>query len=209
MISALRILIEPQAVWTRLARARPGLLRTALGLLVPLLMLTAALEGWSLMRWGHPRGTEETHIYKFTLAQAVGFELIQVALAVVIIGLASVLVRSFARSIQGRQTFSEAFTLVTYGLSPLLLAQTLDAFPVIHPWVAWGVGIVLVGRALYDGVPQVLLPDPPNAFGLYLMTLLLLATTTGLARFFTTLYLDGELPRLEQTVTELIARVLP
>ena len=44
---------------------------------------------------------------------------------------------------------------------------------------------------LYQGVPRILDPDPPNAFGLFFMSALVLFATTGLERFVTAWYLTG------------------
>jgi hypothetical protein len=55
-------------------------------------------------------------------------------------------------------------------------------------------------------LPRVMEPDPPHAFGLYLMSSLLLILITGLARFVTAWYLAGKLARLEGLISGVAAK---
>jgi hypothetical protein len=55
---------------------------------------------------------------------------------------------------------------------------------------------VLSVGALYHGVPRVLDPDPPTAFGLYLTSALILAGVMGLERLISLLVLDGRIKML-------------
>ena len=84
---------------------------------------------------------------------------------------------------------------MAYGLSPLFLLRLLDAFPSVPPWVPWSIGILLSIGALYHGVPRMMEPDPAHAFGLFLMSSLVLLLVTGLVRFVTWWYLEGKLPQ--------------
>jgi len=60
---------------------------------------------------------------------------------------------------------------------------------------------------LYQGVPRMMEPDPPHAFGLYLMSSLLLLFITGLARFVTAWYLQGKFLTVDAFVTSLAERL--
>lgn len=210
MLKALWLLIEPRPVWERLSKAKPGLARVSLTLLVPLLALACAFEGYGFARWGKPRGDspEAVFLRKLTVAESVAYELIQIVFVVAITLFAAWIVRAVARSFHGRQTYPQAFTTVAYGLSPLVLVQALDGFPAINPWVSWGVGMALVARVMYQGIPRVMLPDPPNAFGLYLTSVVLLLTATGLARFFSSAYLNGNLRAVEEPLVSLISKLI-
>lgn len=53
-----------------------------------------------------------------------------------------------------------------------------------------------------------MMPDPPHAFGLYLMNSLLLILITGLARFVTAWYLSGHFKPVEGLISA-IAKRLP
>jgi hypothetical protein len=102
-------------------------------------------------------------------------------------------VKSVAETFHGRNTFTQCFTLVAYTLSPLFLVHLLDAYPGMNQWASFGIGMVLSVAALYHGVPRVLQPDPPHAFGLYLISVLLLSGIAGLARLVSLLVLTGKI----------------
>jgi hypothetical protein len=73
----------------------------------------------------------------------------------------------------------------------------------ISPWLTWGIGIALSSATLYHGLPRVMKPDPPHAFGLYLMSFLFLAIITGLACFLTAWYLQGKFASLDSILLQL------
>ncbi|MEI9959988.1 MAG: hypothetical protein WDM76_02310 [Limisphaerales bacterium] len=73
--------------------------------------------------------------------------------------------------------------------------------------VAWGIGIVLSVVILYHGVPLVMMPDPPHAFGLYLMSSLLLIMVTGLERFVTMWCLGGHWKPVENFILNLAGKL--
>ena len=87
---------------------------------------------------------------------------------------------------------TQAFISVAYGLAPLFLLRLCDGLGsdlVWVPWVTWSVGILLAIGVLYHGVPRMMEPDPSHAFGLFLMSALLLMLITGLLRYVTISYL--------------------
>jgi len=93
---------------------------------------------------------------------------------------------------------------VIYGLSPLFLFRLLDAAPGISPWITWFIGVVLCTEVLYQGVPRVMEPDPPNAFGLYFMSSLMLVAITGLERFLTAWFLSGRMRPVNDIIDSLL-----
>jgi hypothetical protein len=50
-------------------------------------------------------------------------------------------------------------------------------------------------------------PDPAHAFGLYVITSLMLFMTTGLLELITAFYLRGNFPKLEHAITSLAAQL--
>jgi uncharacterized membrane protein YecN with MAPEG domain len=106
-----------------------------------------------------------------------------------------------------RNTYQEAFTVVAYALSPFLLLRLLDAFTPISPWMSWAIGIFLTLAALYHGVPQVMQPDPPQAFGLYLTTALLMVSMTAVMGFIAASYLQGRFTKLDSLISGLGQRL--
>jgi hypothetical protein len=78
----------------------------------------------------------------------------------------------------------------------------LDGFSFVPPALTWCVGIACVITVLYQGIPRVMMPDPPHAFGLYLMSSVLLLVLTGLTRFVTWWYLEGHFKPVERVLYE-------
>ena len=62
---------------------------------------------------------------------------------------------------------------------------------------------MLTTKILYTGVPRIMLPDPPDAFGLYLMTALLLAMITALERFIIAGCLGGTFKPVDNLISTL------
>ena len=206
MINALLLIFEPSAAWERIFRARRSLAMILALYLLPLLVLVGFAEGYGLVQWGKWQG-EIARLKKYSVNETVIFEVAQLVLALIIVFISSQLLKSIGETFHGRHSFTQAFTTIAYGLGPLFLFRFLDAFPSVSPWVSWPIGIVLSVGVMYQGVPRIMEPDPPHAFGLYLMTTLLLVLITGLARFLTAWYLAGKFVKLESTVNGLAARL--
>jgi len=208
MIKALLLIFEPIATWERIFRARRSVIFIFLLYVLPLLVLSSAAEAYGLYHWGKVQGQGEIErLKKFSINEAFIFEAAQVLLFVLIIFVCAQLVKSIGETFHGRHTYNQAFTTVAYGLGPLLLFRCLDAFPGISPWVSWPIGIILSIGVLYQGVPRMLEPDPPHAFGLYFMSALLLFLITGLTRFVTACYLEGKFAKLQSLISGLAARL--
>jgi hypothetical protein len=189
MIKALLLVFDSGRTWDGIARAHRSTGFILFAYLMPLLLLTSAVEGWGLVHWGEHQGNVN-YIRRFTLQEAVFFELAQLALTVVITFVGAWIIKSLGETFHGKHTINQCFTVVAYGLGPLFTLRLLDALP-ISPWIAWAFGIMLCTAVLYQGVPRIMRPDPPHAFGLYLMSALMLTIATGLARFVLTWYLQG------------------
>ena len=113
----------------------------------------------------------------------------------------------FGETFRKRNTYWQALTLAAFGLSPLFLLRLADAMPYMTPWLTWGVGIVLSLEVVYQGVPTVMEPDPPNAIGLFFMIALVLLALTGLERFITYWYLTGHARPIEAFISSLAAKL--
>src|SRR5258708_9374555 len=191
MIKALLLIFEPIATWEGIFRARRAMVTILSFYLVPMLLLTAFAEGYGLAHCGKSRG-EVAWTKVFTAKEALIFETAQFLLYLAIFFIGAKLIKSIGETFHGRHTFNQAFTAVAYGLSPLLLFRLLDALPGMSPWVTFPIGIILSIGVLYQGIPRIMEPDPPHAFGLFLMSAVLLVLITGLARFLTAWYLQGK-----------------
>jgi hypothetical protein len=200
MINALLLIFAPTPAWDRISRATRSLAYLLLGFLLPLVGAGCLAEGFGLVKWGKWQGTV-AHLKKFPVGEAVIFELGHFVLLVGTVFLGAKLLKSIGETFHGRHTFNQAFAAVAYGMTPFFLIRFLDAFRDISPWITWAVGILLSIGILYQGLPRVMEPDPPHAFGLYLMSSLLLILITGLGRFVTAWYLAGKLTRLESWIS--------
>jgi len=205
MIKALLLIFEPFATWERIWRARRGVAFVSFLYLLPTLVLICAAEGYGLHHWGRARELGPRRFY--TQGEVIIFEAAQFILFVIVVLIGAKLIKSVGETFHGRHTFTQTFTLVAYGLSPLFLLHLLNAVKDLSPWIIWAIGIILSIAVLYQGVPRMMEPDPPHAFGLYLMSSLLLLFVTGLARFLTAWYLQGKFLTVDAFVTRLAERL--
>jgi hypothetical protein len=190
MIKALLLILEPGRVWDRVVRARRGMAFILTVYLLPMILIATLVEGWGLAHWGKWQSRLQ-EIKHFPMNEVVAYELVQFVLLLATIFVCAQFIRTICRTFYGHQTFTQAFTVVAYGLSPMFLLKLLDIAPTMHPWVTWGIGITLSVWILYQGLPRVLLPDPTHAFGLYLVSCIVLVLATGTVRVLTGLYLLG------------------
>ena len=206
MIKALLLIFDPMATWEGILRARRSTVFILVIYLLPLLLITSAGEGSGLVQWGKWQG-EIRGLKKFSVPEAAVVEAIQILLSLLVVFAGAGLLRSIGETFHGRHSYCQAFTTVAYSLSPLFLLRLLDAFTGVYPWVSWAIGIILSIAVLYHGVPRMMEPDPSHAFGLYLMSALLLVMVTGLVRFVTAAYLLGKFPKLQALITDVAARL--
>jgi hypothetical protein len=203
VIRALFLIIKPSATWDCILQARSGIVFLLVRYLLPMMLITAGAEGFGMVVWGKPQSVIH-RIQKYSVGEAVLFELVRLLMMLLIVTVCAMLIKIFAETFGKRHTRQQTFTLVIYGLSPLFLFRLLDATPGISPWITWGFGVVLCTEILYQGVPRVMEPDPPNAFGLYFMSSLVLVAATGLERFLTAWYLQGRMRSINDIVTSVL-----
>jgi hypothetical protein len=204
MIKALMLIIDPVPTWGRIAADRRQWRWILAVHLIPLLVLAGLIEGYGLVHWGKARAAFST-IRTFSLPHALVFEVAQLLLSVFVVYLGARLIKSLGDTFHGRHNFGQAFTVAAYGLSPLFLFRLFNALPGLSPWLTYAVGIIFCAAILYHGLPRVMEPDPPHAFGLYLMSVVLLSMITGLACFLTTWYLLGKFAKLDAFIARFIS----
>jgi len=206
MIKAILLIFKPSWAWEHIFQARRGIAFVLFAHLVPLLLLTGAADWYGLTVWGEARGTADRR-HLFTPGQATVFEIAYFLLSLGVVFVGAWLLKALGDTFHGRHSFTQTFRVVAYGLSPLFLLHMADAFPAISPWITWVLGILLVLRSLYEGIPKIMEPDPPHAFGLYLMGCILLVFITGLVRFITAWYLQGRFVKLQPWVDSLAEKL--
>ncbi|MDB6110039.1 MAG: hypothetical protein JWR69_1789 [Pedosphaera sp.] len=192
MIKSLLLIFEPGASWNKIALAKRNLLFVMLFYLVPMVALSTGAEVFGFLHWG--RRQEFVHEpVRISRNMALYYGVAQFLLSLVVVFIAASVIKAAGQTFHTRHTYTECFTLVAYTLSPLFLLRLFDALPAVSPWATFSVGIVLAVAVLYSGVPRMLQPDPPHAFGLYFTSAVLLLIISGLARLLTLLILQGRL----------------
>jgi uncharacterized membrane protein YidH (DUF202 family) len=190
MIKAFFLIFEPVVAWDRIALSRRSVGFIVATHLLPLIVLGSAVEGWGLAQWGKWQ-PDFKRIRDFPRAEVITFEIIQSLLLIIVVLLCALLLLKVCQTFHGRNQYREAFAVIAYSFSPLLLLRVMDAAPMMSPWAGWIFGILLAIWTLYQGLPRVLQPDPTHAFGLYLSTIIVIVLTSGMERELTSLYLQG------------------
>jgi hypothetical protein len=206
MIKALFLIFDPEKAWNRIALSRRGL-GFIVGLyLLPMMLIVGVAEAFGLTRWGRWQPTTGT-IKIFPVREAVVAEMAEMLLMAAIILVGAYFLKALGDTIRARNTFAQALTVVVYGLSPVFLFRLLDVSPTINLWAPWIIGTMLSIKILYHGVPRIMLPDPPDAFGLYFMSALLLTMVTGVERFITNGYLAGRFRPVGDVISHIAAKL--
>jgi hypothetical protein len=206
MIKALLLIVEPNATWEGIVRARRSLGFILVLYLLPLLLVTSAAEGFGLVHWGKWQ-PDLGRLRTFSLEETLLVEAAQILFAFGVVFICAYLLKSLGETFHSRNNYTQALTAITYSLGPVFLFRLLDAFARVSPWVGWAIGICLTVGVLYQGVPRLMAPDPSHAFGLYFMTALLVLLVSGLVRFATAAYLQGKFPALQSLILSLSARL--
>jgi hypothetical protein len=206
MIKALLLIFNPIPTWDRIVAKQRSWLFIFFCNTLPLLAFVAAVEGYGLTRWGKVRG-EMQMVNRFSWQEVVVFELIQIVLTVVVLFIGAGLIKSLGSTFRGGRTFTQGFTVAAYGLTPLFLLHVMEVLPRLWPWVSWAIGFALSVTVLYHGLPRVMLPELPQAFGFFLSSMLLLAFVTALVRLLAAMYLSGKFAPLEAFISNLAAHL--
>jgi len=209
MIKALMLVLDPGASWDSIVLRKRGWPAILIIYLLPLWLIAFAAEFYSLVHWGKPRGFV-SEMKTLTHSEALIFEIIQFALFLVLVFVSAKLILSLGVTFHGRNTFDQAFTVAAYGLGPVFTMHIFDACYGVTGWVywaTWGVGILLTFAILYLGIPKVLLPDPPHAFGLYMTSCVFLLIVSGLIRFLTFSFLQGKFGKLDSLIEGVVAHL--
>ena len=209
MIKAFLLVLDSPTGWDTIVATKRSWPRILLGYLVPLWLIAFVAGGYGLIHWGKPRGII-AELKPFSNSEALIFEILQLCLMFVVVFVGTKLIKALGETFHGRNTFAQAFTVTAYGLGPVFTMQILDMFPGVSSWVywiTWIIGLCLTFKILYHGIPRVMLPDPPHAFGLYLTSCVLLGMVSGFMRFLTYWYLAGKFGKLDAAIASIIAHL--
>ncbi len=209
MIKALLLILDPAGTWDRIALTKRSWPVILCFYLIPLLVIGAAAEGYGMVHWGKPRG-EIMQLQTFSRSTALVFELLQMLMMLGIVFVGARLIKAMGETFHGRHSFEQGFTVAAYGMAPIFAVRIFDMLPGVSSWIYWAVwlgGVFLSVATLYHGIPRVMKPDPPHAFGLYITSSVLLTFISGLERFIAFWYLQGRIGNLDILIAKLIAHV--
>ena len=196
MLTALMLIFSPANAWDKIENAQRSVMAILFQFLVPLMLLSAAVEGFGLVKLGEERSTlDMVRLEKVPQRLAVRYEATQLGLSLIIMVGGAWALRHISSSFHRSHTYKECFTTLAYSLSPLFLLRMLDGLPQISTWLCWAIGVLLSIAALYRGIPRTLRPDPSNALGLYLVASVVLIIGTALAHLLAVLVLNEQILR--------------
>ena len=191
MLKVFFLIFDPGATWEKIARKKRGWFFILLTYLVPMILLVTVVEGWSIREYG--KWQPKYNIFKkFTVPEITAFEVTQAVALLAIVFIAALLLHVAGNTFHGKRAYRASFAVVAYGFSPLLLTRLLDVAPMMNQWASWALGIGLMIWILYQGIPRVLEPDPTHTFGIYITAIIIIVLTSGVARVFATMFLQGE-----------------
>jgi hypothetical protein len=191
MLRALNLWISPEAGWQKTALNPPHALAVLLGAILPILVLSLAVEGYALMRLGENFGELGRHpvaqdrMLKYTLFYGVA------SLAVILIGAG--LLQNVGSTFNLRVTYGAWMVLLGFVYIPIFLVRMLDGLPAVDTWVCWGIGLAMALRILYHGIGGWLRPEQTKGFGLLLITFMYILVLSGLVHFASIQVLKGKL----------------
>lgn len=191
MIKALLLILAPAATWERIARARRNVLFVLFLYLAPTMALSflAEMAGHNyLVRYFTDQGAK-----LYSQDAAIRYGAIQFAAGVIVAFFVARLIKLLSETFHNRNTYAQCFAVTAYALGPFYLMHILDALPILSPWITFAVGVVFAFGAIYHAIPLVLKPDPPHAFGLFLMSGIFLAMVSLLGRMATLQFLPGKI----------------
>ena len=184
MITALLLIFDPSNTWEKIGQTlRHSVARVFLSYLLPLVIISNAVEAFGMLTLGVEEGGLITRTIKPSQQLLARYEAARVLLDLVIIFGGAWMVQKMGEGFHRKHTYAEAFATLGYSLGPLYVLRLLDAIPAVNTWIPYGIGILLAVAALYRGIPRVMKPDPSNALGLYLMASLTVIVLTGMANF--------------------------
>jgi hypothetical protein len=204
MIKTLLLIFSPARAWDSVVEDKRGILFILFLFLVPLLALTVFGECYGLYELGKSRGAY-LPARQYDLEELKVYGALQFSLSLVIVFVGAWFIRYLSETFRGESDFTHAFRVVAYALGPLFLCRLLDGVPMVQWWLAWAIGIVLTVSTMYHGVPRVMDPDPPQAFGLYVTSAFLLTIVSGLARYLSNWWLEGKFARAQEAASKVTA----
>ena len=191
MLTAIQLIFAPFRTWEKISLARRGTGWILLVSLLPLLLASVAVEGYSLVHWGEKRGGLD-QMFKVSSSAALRYSATHAVLLLSSVVIGAKFLQWVTQSFQIQTSFAQCFSVMAYGFSPILLARFLDAVPALNTWVCWGLGALLSISVLYHGIGLVLRPDQTKGFGIYLVSAIIVILSSMVSHFAAVAFLYGK-----------------
>jgi Yip1 domain len=197
VLKAFSLIFAPARTWEKIVRSQRGVGAITFLFLLPVMLICSLVEGYGMTRVGERRGFEG-HLVAVTRGAALRFEVAQLLLGLLTVFVGAKILEWITESFHLPVRYTQVFTVVAYGYSPVFMVQLLDGFLTLNTWVWWALGIVGCLHVLYHGIGLVLQPDQTKGFGLFLMGSLILILLGGPTHLIAHALLNGRIayPRL-------------
>lgn len=189
MVRALLLIFDPANTWEKIETTKHPIYRVFLLYLLPIMIVSFAIEGWLIMQFGVERARFVERTVRVPQDVIIRYEIVQLVLGLIIAFGGAATFRMIAQSFHRRHSYTECFATLGYSLGPYFLLRILDGWPALITWIPFAIGVLLALSVLYRGIPRLMKPDPSNALGVYLLCSMLLIVVTALAHFIATLVL--------------------
>ncbi len=183
------LVVSPFSTWEKISLDRDNFLRVLFLFFTPLVLACVAVEVAGLIYLQRPH--DQPMALNITPRLAYTYGICEAALTFLVVFLFAAVVRTIAKTFHRRNTFTQTFSVAAHSMGPFILVRMMDALPFMSPWATFGIAIVLSLSTLYHGIPPVLEPDPPSAFGTYFMSAVMLTMFAALAQLIGHLVLSG------------------
>ena len=191
MLKALNLSFLPEATWQKLATKPPHFAFVLLISILPLMILTLAVEGFALVKYGEEFGGMGRRLVSEN--RAIKYEIFYGVASLVVMFMGAALLKNMGKSFDLKATYGACFVLFAYGYTPIFLLRVLDAVPAINTWICWAVGAAVSMRILYHGVAWWLKPEQTKGLGLFIMCFIYILVLSALVHFASVQVLHGRL----------------
>ncbi len=190
MIRAFQMIFSPESVWLTISEKNRNFLFVLFFSTLPLIVGSLAIEAFAIHRFGEALG--EFGRVNVAVERILRYSVTHLVCDLAFLFGGSWFLLSVAQSFNTKVGFSASFSTLAYGSAPIFLMHALDGVPLIHSWLAWGIGAGLAVRALYHGVAVNMKPEQTKGFGLFVVSIFIVAFLSGLGHFISLTMLHGK-----------------
>src|SRR5258708_15256641 len=134
MIKSLLLIFDAANTWEKIAAAPQSVLKVITLSLMPLLLLSAAVEGAALIKFGREQGPLDT-MKPVSQGLVLRYEIAQLGLSLLVVVAGAGVFQKDGQCFHRRHTYSLSFTTLAYSLRPLFLLRVLAGIPALLTFV--------------------------------------------------------------------------